>query len=131
VATTIGSSGCPAAGTDVVIGTAIITIPAGHDGIVYFSAKTRIQADNSDSFATAVLGIKVDNVARGTLGVQQLAVGAGQSSRNLSSSYLSAPGPNSAVLSPGPHTVQTYINVSGSLLHYPAVPQDVVLTYFD
>jgi hypothetical protein len=131
VATNTGASGCPAAGTDVVIGSTTITVPSGHDGIVYFSAKTRIQGDNSDGFATALLGIKVDGVSRGTVGDQQLAAGVGQSSRTLTSSYLSAPGPNSVVLTAGAHTVQVFVNVTGTLLHHLSVPRDIVLTYFD
>jgi hypothetical protein len=131
VATTQGWPGCPSAGTDVVIGSTTINIPNGHDGIVLFSAKTRIQADNADAFATATLGIKIDGVQVGTIGDQQLAAGVGQSSRTLSAMYLSAPGSDSAVLAPGSHTVEVFINVSGTSLLHTSVPQDAVLTYFD
>ena len=131
VATTLGSSGCPQAATDVVLSSAQITIPSGHDGIVLFNARTRIQAANEDGFATVVLGIKVDGQSVSALGLQQLAVGAGQASRTLSASYLSAPDSASGPLSVGTHTVEAYINVSGNPLRFPSVPGDVSLTWFD
>ncbi|MCB1637159.1 MAG: hypothetical protein KDI51_21415, partial [Xanthomonadales bacterium] len=119
VATTLGSAGCPQAGTDVVLSSAQINIPSGHDGIVLFNARTRIQAANEDGFATVVLGIKVDGQSVSALGLQQLAVGAGQASRTLSASYLSAPDSATGPLSVGAHTVEVYINVSGNPLRYP------------
>lgn len=131
VATTLGSSGCPQAGTDVLLSSAQISIPSGHDGIVLFNARTRIQAANEDGFATVVLGIKVDGQSVSALGLQQLAVGAGQASRTLSASYLSAPGSATGPLSVGMHTVEVYINVSGNPLRFPSVPSDVSLTWFD
>lgn len=131
VATTVSWPSCLASGSNVAIGSTSVTIPSGNDGIVYFSAKTRIQADNTDSFATATLQIYVDGSPVGTIGIQQLAAGYGQSSRTLSSSYISAPGPNSTTLSVGTHTVSAVVNVSGTTLHHVSVPQDVVLTYFD
>lgn len=131
VATTLGSAGCPQAGTDVVLSSAQINIPNGHDGIVLFNARTRIQAANEDGFATVVLGIKVDGQSVSALGLQQLAVGAGQASRTLSASYLSAPDSATGPLSVGTHTVEVYINVSGNPLRYPSVPGDVSLTWFD
>ena len=131
VATTLGQAGCPQAGTDVVIGSAQVQIPLGHDGIVLFNARTRIQAGNDDGFATVILGIKVDGQPVSALGLQQLAVGAGQASRTLSASYLSAPGTATGPLSVGAHTVEAYINVSGNPLRFPSVPSDVSLTWFD
>lgn len=131
VASTIAGSACPPAGSDVVIASAQIVVPAGHDGIVLFNARTRIQAANSDSFATAVLGIRVDGQPVGAIGVQQLAAGAAQASRTLSASYLSAPNAPGGALSAGPHTVEVTINVSGSSLQHVSVPADVALTWFD
>lgn len=131
VASTLGEAGCPAAGTDVTLASAQIMIPVGHDGIVLFNARTRIQADNNDAYTTAILGLKIDSQPVGALGIQQLAVGAGQASRTLSASFLSAPNAPGGVLSPGLHTVEAYINVSGTLLHHPSVPHDLALTWFD
>lgn len=131
VATTLGHPGCPQAGTDVILSSAQVNIPTGHDGIVLFNARTRIQAGNEDGFSTIVLGIKIDGQPVSTLGLQQLAVGAGQASRTLSASYLSAPDTFAGALSVGSHTVEVYINVSGNPLRYPSVPADVSLTWFD
>lgn len=96
-----------------------------------FSGKTRIQADNADSFSTVAFGIKVDGLAVGANSVQQLAQGAGQASRTLTTSYLSAPGSTTGPLLPGIHTVEVFINMQGANLRFPSVPQDLVLTYFD
>lgn len=131
VATTVGAPDCPAAGSDVVIASAQVQIPAGHDGIVLFNARTRIQADNGDSQATALLGIRVDGVPVGAIGMQQLALGAGQASRTLSASYLSAPDSPTGALAVGAHLIEVTINVSGASLLHPSVPMDLPLTWFD
>jgi hypothetical protein len=131
VATTIGTTGCPAAGSDVVIASAWVQIPAGHDGIVLFNARTRIQADNGDSQATAVLGIRVDGQPVAAIGMQQLAAGAAQASRTLSASYLSAPDAPGGALAVGLHLVEVTINVSGASLAHPSVPTDLALTWLD
>ena len=131
VASTIGALGCPPAGSDVVIASTMVQIPAGHDGIVLFNARTRIQAGNSDSQATAVLGIRVNGQSVGAIGIQQLAAGAAQASRTLSASYLSAPGTPSGALAVGTHLIEVTVNVSGASLVHPSVPMDLALTWFD
>jgi len=131
VATTQGVASCPPAGSDVVLASAWVTIPPGHDGIVLFNARTRIQAGNADSFATALLGIRVDGQPVAAVGMQQLAAGAAQASRTLSASFLSAADSPVGVLAPGPHLVEVTINVSGSSLMHPGVPMDLPLTWFD
>lgn len=128
VASTIATQGCPAAGSDVVIASAVIQVPPGHDGIVLFNARTRIQADNADGFTTASLRLRIDGVPLGALGMQQLAAGAAQASRTLSASYLSAP---PAALAPGPHLVEVVVNVSGASIRHAVVPADLALTWFD
>ena len=131
VATTQGVASCPPAGSDVVLASAWVTIPPGHDGIVLFNARTRIQAGNADSFATALLGIRVDGQPVAAVGMQQLAAGAAQASRTLSASFLSAPDAPGGVLAPGTHRVEVTINVSGGNLMHPGVPLDLPLTWFD
>lgn len=131
VATTQASPTCPPAGTDVTLSSAQIGIPAGHDGIVLFNARSRIQADNSDGFATALLGLKVNGIDRGALGVQQLANGAGEASRTLSASLLTAPDAPGGVLTPGLHHVEVYLRMSGDRLRFPSAPSDLALTWFD
>ncbi len=131
VATTINAPDCPAAGTDVVIASAQVQIPPGHDGIVLFNARTRIQAGNSDSQTTALLGIRVDGQPMAAFGMQQLAAGAAQASRTLSASYLSAPDSPAGTLAVGSHLVEVTINLSGTNLAHPSVPTDLALTWFD
>lgn len=131
VATTIAQPGCPPAGTDVTLTTAQIIIPAGHDGVVQFNARTRIQAGNADSFATFILGLRVDGQPVGSIGVQQLAEGAGQASRTVSASFLSAPNSPIGTLATGMHTVEVYLRAEGETLNFPSVPQDLALTWFD
>lgn len=131
VATTIAQPGCPPAGTDVTLTTAQVVIPAGHDGIVQFNARTRIQADNADGFATFVFGLRIDGQPVGAVGVQQLAVGAGQASRTLSASFLSAPNSASGTLAVGLHNVEVYLRAEGEVLNFPSVPSDLALTWFD
>lgn len=132
VATTIGHPGCPSANTDVTLGSQIINIPTDHSGVMFFSAKTRIQGGSEDDEDMVVsLGIKIDGVRVGSVGVQQLYTPNTASSRSLSASYLSAVGSNSAPLSPGQHTIEAYINVATTGAGHPSVPEEVVLTYFD
>ena len=131
VASSTGWPGCPVQNTNVTIASKTIQIPAGHNGVVEFSAKTRIQLDNADGNATAILGIKIDGVQQGTLGIQQIRDGYGEASRTLTASYLSVAGPNSAPLAPGAHTVEVYINVQGAEILHAAVPDEVALVYFD
>lgn len=131
VATTEGTEGCPAADTDVVLASALVPIPAGHDGIVLFNARTRIQADNSDEFSTTTLDIHIDGQPRGAVGVQQLANGAAAASRTLSASVLTAPGPGGGPLAPGLHRVEVVLRMNGTRLLHPAAPEDMALSWFD
>ncbi len=131
VATTQASPTCPPAGTDVILTSAQLGIPFGHDGIVLFNARSRIQADNSDGFATATLGLKVNGIDRGAIGVQQLADGAGEASRTLSASLLTAPDAPGGALAPGLHTIEVYMRVEGNRLRFPSAPSDLSLTWFD
>lgn len=129
VASSIGTTGCPPAGSDVMIASAIMQIPPGHDGIVLFNARTRIQLDNADSFATASLRLRIDGLTVGALGMQQLAAGAAQASRTLSASHLAAP--NVGVLAVGAHLVEAVVRVEGASIRHAVVPSDLALTWFD
>ena len=131
VASTTGAPGCPTQASDVTLASKTVNIPSGHNGVFEFSAKTRTQLDNADGFSTAILGLKIDGVQQGTLGIQQIRAGFGQASRTLTASYLSASGPNSAPLAPGPHLVEVYINVQGAQIKNASVPQELALVYFD
>lgn len=130
IGTSMGSSGCPTVGQEVVLATKTIHIPSGHNGVVFFSAKTRIQGDPSDAGGNTFLYLKIDGVQRGSFGVQQLVHPQGASSRTLTASYLSADGPQSARLAPGNHTVQVVAKAQGSFRHV-SVTKDLPLVYFD
>lgn len=71
IGTSTGASGCPTVGQEVVLASKTFTIPSGHNGVVFFSAKTRIQGDGADPGGNAFLMLKVDGVRRGSVGVQQ------------------------------------------------------------
>ena len=131
IGSTQNHPGCPVAGSTVVLASTNVSIPDWHDGTVFFSAKTRIQADNADGFSTVTLGIRVDGNQLGSVGVQQLADGAGQASRTLSASYLSAAGTSSTRLLPGNHVVEVFVRIEGNNIKHASVPQELVLTYFD
>jgi len=131
VASTAGTPGCPVSGTDVVLASAWVQIPPGHDGIVLFNARARIQGDNADALTTATLSIRVDGAMQGAIGMQQLADGAAAASRTLSASYLSAANAPGGRLSVGPHLVEVTINVSGSRVAHASVPTELALTWFD
>ncbi len=132
VATTLGLVGCPNANTDVTIASKTISIPTNHSGILFFSAKSRIQAgEPEDSDMSISLGIKIDGLKVGSLGVQQLFVPEIASTRTLTASYLSAVGPNSSPLSVGNHLIEVYVNVNAISTKHTSVPNELHLTYFD
>ncbi len=132
VASTLGLPGCPNANTDVTIASKTITIPNNHSGILFFSAKGRIQAGSpEDSDMVVSLGIKIDGSPVGTVGVQQLYVPEAGSTRTLTASYLSAVGSNSSPLSAGNHTIEVYVHVNAVSAKFPSFPNELNLTYFD
>ncbi|MFC3651076.1 hypothetical protein ACFONN_05940 [Dyella humi] len=127
VGTNQGWSGCPPVGTAVPIAEGNIVIPPGHNGIVFITGKTRIQAGSSDAGGTAALYLTVDGVQVGSTGIQQLKSPDSVSTRTLSASYL-ATGVNT--LSVGTHHVVLYGSVTGSFIHA-AMTQDLPLVWFD
>lgn len=118
--------GCPTTGSEVVIASANVTIPSGHNGVVFFEAKTRIQGDTSDVGGNSLLYLKINGVIKGSTGVQQLNNGDASSQRTLCASYLSAGAP----LPPGTYTVQAIAKATGSY-HHLSVVADLPLIWFD
>ncbi|GBF74265.1 hypothetical protein PA598K_02601 [Paenibacillus sp. 598K] len=114
-------------GTDFQLSSSTVHIPSGHNGIVMFMAKTRIQCDASDLGGTVKLWINIDGVDRGSIGLQQITAPNGDSQRTLTASYLSA---GTEALSPGNHTVKVYARADGSFLH-PSVVKDLHFLWFD
>lgn len=132
VGTTTGEPNCPSANTEVILASDTITIPTGHSGVLFFSAKTRIQAGApEDDDMVVKLGIKIDGVPVGSIGVQQLYTPYEASSRSLTASYLSAVGDHSSPLTAGQHTIEAYIIVETTGAKHPSVPEELTLTYFD
>lgn len=128
VGSTQGWPGVPATGTDVVLAQVQITVPAGHNGIVLISGKSRVQGDQSDQGGTVSMWITVDGVRRGSTGVQQLAYPNGASTRTIGASYLSsAPAER---LAPGSHTITLYGRADGNFKHL-AMTRDLPLIWFD
>ena len=127
VGTSQNWAGCPNIGTAVPIAQADITIPAGNNGVVLITGKTRIQGGNSDAGGTGYLYLTVDGVRKGSLGVQQLQSPDSVSTRTLGTSYL-ATGANA--LAPGTHHVVLYAQASGSFIHL-AYTLDLPLIWFD
>jgi hypothetical protein len=122
-----GSPGCPGTYTDVVLDDVTISIPQGHNGVVMFSAMTRVQGDASDAGGNVSFWITIDGVPVSSYGVQQLASPNGDSTRTVTASYLAA---GSNALSPGDHDVQLHAMASGSFIHL-SMTQDLPLIWFD
>jgi hypothetical protein len=127
VATSQGSPGCPAIGTDVVVAEGDIVVPAGHNGVVLVSGKTRIQADASDLGGQSLVYLTIDGIRRGSLGAQQLASPSAVSTRTIGTSYLAT---GAAALTPGIHHVVLHAVTSGNFIHL-AMTRDLPLIWFD
>jgi hypothetical protein len=128
VGSTQGWPGVPPTGTDVVLAQVQITVPAGHNGIVLISGKSRVQGDQSDQGGTVSMWMTVDGVRRGSTGIQQLAYPDGVSTRTIGASYLSsAPAER---LAPGLHTITLYGRADGNFKHL-AMTRDLPLIWFD
>jgi hypothetical protein len=125
----VGSSvswpGCPATYTDTVIASADVTVPDGHNGVVLFTATTRVQGDSADAGGNVLFHIFIDGVQRGSTGVQQLNYPDAVSTRTVNASYLAA-GANA--LSPGTHHIELKGNASGTFKHL-AMTLDLPLLY--
>ncbi len=127
VGSSSGSPGCLPAGSRTAIAITNFSVPAGHNGVILFMAKTRFQADANDQGGNALLWINVDGVDVGTVGVQQINDPNGESSRTATASYLAA---GSNRLSAGGHTVTVYASANGYFLHL-AATKDLPLIFLD
>ena len=125
--TTVGTAGCPAVGTLHEVASAVVDIPNGHNGVMLFLAKVRLQPDKDDVGGNAFLSLNIDGVDVGTLGVQEFKHPNGDSSRTISASYLSAGANRLAV---GSHTVKVFLKANGSYKSI-SYSKDIPLIYFD
>lgn len=119
--------GCPEISTHKIIAEGDILIPADHDGVVALFAKTRVQADETDEGGNVFLGINVDGVQKGFIGVQEIKKGQGASQRTVGASFLSN---GTGKLIPGLHHIQIWMMAIGSFKHVTAV-RDLPFVYFD
>jgi hypothetical protein len=128
----IGTNGfrpekCPPMGTEVVLGRAKVCIPRGHDGVVMFSSRTRIQGDDHDAGGTVSLRLHIDgrDVASNAqdLGPRPHAV----STRTIGTSYLAA---GAHALRPGCHEVQAIGHAVGDFRNI-SLNADLPLLWFD
>lgn len=118
---------CPLKSGDFTVSSKTVNIPAGHNGVIFVSAKSRVQGIGPGTFETFYFGVKIDGVKVGSLGVQQLSgPGREESSRGVTASYVTAPN----TLSPGNHTIEVYAKTVGDFDHV-FVPGDLSLVYFD
>jgi hypothetical protein len=76
---------------------------------------------------SAFLGIRVDGVDRGSVGVQGIGAGNANSQRTLAASFLAA-GPRR--LAPGKHKIQVWARGKGQFVHL-AASADMPLLFFD
>lgn len=125
--TSVGHPGCPNVGTSHEIVNTNVTIPSGHNGVVLFLTKVRLQPDKDDIGGYAALSINIDGIDVGTLGIQEFKQPNGDSSRTISASYLSSEGNK---LSEGNHTIKVYLKAVGNFKHI-SYSKDLPLIYFD
>ncbi|OVE63330.1 hypothetical protein [Chryseobacterium mucoviscidosis] len=104
-----------------------INIPSGHNGVVLFLAKLRLQPYQNDVGGNSEMWLNIDGVNVGTLGVQEFKKPNGDSSRTISVSYLSS---DVNKLSEGNHTVKVYLKANGSFKNI-SYSKDLPLVYFD
>lgn len=108
------AAGCPPMETRVVISSAVITVPPGHDGRILFAGKARNQGQGKDGASHTRLEFTIDGKDVGSVAEQGLAGWLGgwdacKSQRTMATSYL-ATGANA--LTPGTHVIRLVATVS-------------------
>ncbi|HNY32896.1 MAG TPA: hypothetical protein PKO15_18580 [Fibrobacteria bacterium] len=138
IATSNNWPGFPAQGTDIVLARGNVFVPSDHNGIVYFTGKTRVQGDKDDPVPSPIfphigidenvyLWLTIDGVAKGSLGVQDIGDKDSQSTRTLSTSFLAT---GADKLSFGNHVVELHAMALGGFSHL-CMTQDLPLIWFD
>ena len=127
LASSSGFAGCEPVGSDVLLARAKFRVPAKHSGVVFFTAKTRVQGDNADPGGLVSMWLTIDGMRQGSTGVQEIAAPSGVSQRTITASYISA-GHNT--LTPGTHVVRVYARADGQFVHISLV-RDIPLVWFD
>lgn len=105
-----------------------VCIPAGHNGTVFVSAKSRIQGDPADHGGTVLLQINIDGNPVGLTGVQQLGDQPDSvSTRSVSASYLAT---GAIALSFGCCTARVVAKAFGDIRNL-GMNADMPLLWFD
>jgi hypothetical protein len=117
----------------VEIASGTFTVPADHDGEIFFAVKARAQGDPNDPAGNAFLWLEIDGQRLGSTGVQGLGgpigtAGTSVSQRTLSASYLAT---GSGALAPGSHTVKAYAQVNGQFMHLSFHNDKPLMIWFD
>lgn len=128
----IGSSGfrarCPAQGSEVMLASGRVCVPPGHNGVVLFNARSRVQGDSRDGGGIVRLGIRIGGRDVGYRGVQDLGPAShAESTRTIAASYLSA---GADALAPGCHEVQAIASATGDFRNL-SMNADLPLLWFD
>lgn len=126
----VGSSsnwpGCPPVGTTYTMLHTTILIPHNHSGIVFFSFKTLVQADQHDTGGVVAVQLALDGQRVGSTAVQQLQSPDCVSTRTLTATYVTPP---ASRLLPGPHNASVLVDITGSFIHL-AMEASLPLVWF-
>ena len=118
---------CPKIGGIREAAVTTVTIPKGHNGIVLFMSKIRLQPDREDKGGVAKMWINIDGKDVGTIGTQGFNFPNGESSRTISASYLSA---GIDKLTEGSHIIRLFLKAEGKFKHI-SYSLDLPLIYLD
>lgn len=118
---------CPKIGGIREAAVTTVTIPKGHNGIVLFMSKIRLQPDREDKGGVAKMWINIDGKDVGTIGTQGFNFPNGESSRTISASYLSA---GIDKLTEGSHIIRLFLKAEGEFKHI-SYSLDLPLIYLD
>lgn len=119
---------CPPLGGNVVLGKSRVCVPRGHNGVVLFASKTRIQGDQHDPGGDVSLRLRINGKYVGSTGYQSLGpLPHSVSTRTLSTSYLAA---GTSALAPGCHDVEAVGFAKGNFRNI-SMNADMPLLWFD
>jgi len=128
--TIVGSSKnslLPPVGEPFVLAEGRINVPLGHNGVIMFTSKIRVQGDPTDEGGICTLWISIDDKIVGFQGVQELKYPSSVSQRTITASYLAT---GELSLSPGIHHIKSMIKIDGEFKHL-SVHKDMPLMWFD
>lgn len=129
IASTEGYSFCPNIGERSTIASAEVNIDEKSDGVLMIIATTVPTADHNDKGGTVYLGLRIDGVDVGSVGMQELPLISVESARTLTASYLAD---NEHKLAPGRHLIESWMYAEeGSSFKWISVPKELSILFFD